>query len=413
MYLDLNVNLTSEQVALKEQVHRFAAEVMRPVADKLDKMANPADVIAKDSPLWDLIRQTRELGYHTRGLPEELGGLAMTPPEGNIVSEEMGWGSAGLSVCLGAGAMPFAFAAMFGSPELIDEFVIPFRDDMKGKYVGCWAITEPEHGGGDQMYIGSKREGIPLIRHNTRVKLDGDEWVIRGQKSAWVSNGTIATHALLHASVDGTDDQRDAALFFVPLDLPGITKGKPLDKIGQRDLNQGEIYFDDVRIPKHYMLVNPMMHEFVIDVIVSGANGGMASTFVGVARAAFEEALKYCKVRVAGAKVLCEHQLVQKRLFDMFKKIEAARALSRAVGGYNAVTMPPEPHYAIAAKVHNTQVAFEVASEALQLLGGNGLSREYPLEKIFRDARAALIEDGDNDTLTLGGARYLLERYNC
>jgi alkylation response protein AidB-like acyl-CoA dehydrogenase len=137
----------------------------------------------------------------------------------------------------------------------------------------------------------------------------------------------------------------------------------------------------------------------------------MSTTFAGVARAAFEEALAYSKVRVAGAKIISQHQLVQKKLFDMFTKVESARALSRAVNGYNAQTMPPEPHYAVAAKVHNTQIAFEVASDALQILCGNGLSREYPVERIFRDARAALIEDGDNDTLSLGGARYVLERY--
>jgi alkylation response protein AidB-like acyl-CoA dehydrogenase len=410
-FLDLNVNLTDEQRALREEVHRFAAEVMRPAADKLDKIADPADAIAKDSVLWDVIRQTRELGYHTRGLPEELGGLGLTPVEGNIIAEELGWGSAGLSVCMGAAAMPFMFAAMFGGPQMIEEFVIPFRDDKKGKYIGCWAITEPEHGGGDQLYIGMKREGIPLIRHNTRARLDGDTWVINGQKSAWVSNGTIATHAMLHASLDGTADQRDAAIFFVPLDLKGVSKGKPLDKIGQRDLNQGELYFDDVRIPRNYMLIGPEMLEPVTDVILSGANGGMAATFTGVARAAFEEALAYGKVRVAGAKVISQHQLIQKKLFDMFTKVESARALGRAVTWYNAQTMPPEPHYAMAAKVHNTQIAFEVASDAVQILAGNGLSREYPVERIFRDARAALIEDGDNDTLCLGGSRYLFERY--
>lgn len=412
MFLDLDPTLTGDQKRLKEQIHKFAAEVMRPAADKLDKMADPADVIAKDSVLWDVIRQSRELGYHTRALPEALGGLELSPVEGHIIGEEQGWGSAGLSICMGASSMPYAFAAMFGGPDLIEEHVIPFRDDTKGEYIGCWAITEADHGGGDQMYIGTKREGIPKMRLNTRAKLDGDEWVINGQKSAWVSNGTIATHALVHASVDGTDDDRDAGMFFVPLNLEGVSKGKPLDKIGQRDLNQGEVYFDNVRIPAGYILVKPEMYEYVMNMILAGANGGMSTTFTGVARSAFEEALAYCKVRVAGGKVICEHQLVQKRLFDMFTRVESARALSRNVNAYNAQSMPPEAHYAVAAKVQNTETAFAVASDAIQLLGGNGLSREYPVERIFRDARAALIEDGDNDTLRLGGARLLLDNYS-
>jgi alkylation response protein AidB-like acyl-CoA dehydrogenase len=411
MFLDLNPNLTSEQVSLKEQTHKFAEEVMRPAADKLDKLSDPAEVIANDSVLWDVLRQGHELGYHSRALPEELGGLGLGPVEQCIIAEEMGWGSAGLAVCMGASSMPFVFAAMLGTPGLIEQHVIPFRDDVKAEFIGCWAITEPEHGGGDQVYIGSKREDIPLIRHQTRARLDGDEWVINGQKSAWVSNGTIATHALLHASVDGTGDERDAGMFFVPLNAEGITRGKPLDKIGQRDLNQGEIYFDNVRIPADYMLVRPEMYEMVTDIIVATANGGMANTFTGVARSALEEALEYCRVRVAGAKIISKHQLVQKKLFDMFTRVESARALARAVNVYNAQAMPPEPQYAIAAKVQNTESAFAVASDAVQLLGGCGLSKEYPVERIFRDARAALIEDGDNDTLRLAGARLLLERY--
>ena len=411
MFLDLNPNLTSEQLALKEQTHKFAEEVMRPAADKLDKLADPADVIAKDSVLWDVLRQSRELGYHTRALPEELGGLALTPIEQNIIGEEMGWGSAGLSICMGASSMPFVFAAMFGTPGVIEEHVIPFRDDKKAEYIGCWAITEPEHGGGEQVFIGSKSEEIPFLRHQTRAKLYGDECGINGQKSAWVSNGTIASHALLHVSVDGTDDERDAGMFFVPLDIKGVSKGKPLDKIGQRDLNQWELYFDNVRIPADYILVRPEMYEPVMDIIMAGANGGMATTFTGVARSAFEEALEYCKVRVSGGKIISKHQLVQKKLFDMFTRVESARALARAVNAYNAQAMPPEPHYAVAAKVQNTETAFAVASDAVQLLGGCGLSREYPVERIFRDARAALIEDGDNDTLRLAGARFVLERY--
>jgi alkylation response protein AidB-like acyl-CoA dehydrogenase len=411
MFLDLNPNLTSEQIALKEQTHKFAEEVMRPAADKLDKLPDPAEVTAKDSVFWDVLRQSRELGYHIRALPEEFGGLGLGALEQDIIAEEMGWGSAGLAVSMGASSMPFVFAAMLGTPEIIEQHVIPFRDDGKAEFIGCWAITEPEHGGGDQVYIGSKREDIPLIRHQTRAKLDGDVWVINGQKAAWVSNGTIATHALLHASVDGTEDERDAGMFFVPLNVEGVTRGKPLDKIGQRDLNQGEIYFDNVRIPAEYMLVRPEMYEMVTDIILAGANGGMAATFTGVARSALEEALEYCKVRVAGAKTISKHQLVQKKLFDMFTRVESARALARAVNAYNAQAMPPEPHYAVAAKVQNTETAFAVASDAVQLLGGCGLSREYPVERIFRDARAAMIEDGDNDTLRLAGSRLLLERY--
>jgi alkylation response protein AidB-like acyl-CoA dehydrogenase len=135
----------------------------------------------------------------------------------------------------------------------------------------------------------------------------------------------------------------------------------------------------------------------------------MAAVFTGVARAAFEAAMDYSKQRIQGGKPICEHQLVQKRLFDMFTRVEACRALSRAVMVHNDPPPAIDLEYAIAAKTFCTQASFEIASDALQIFGGNGLSREYPIEKIFRDARASLIEDGTNDVLSLTGALRILD----
>ncbi len=198
----------------------------------------------------------------------------------------------------------------------------------------------------------------------------------------------------------------------VPLDLPGVSRGKPLNKIGQRGLNQGEIYFDNVRLPKHYMVVQPPAYPFIIDGILATANAGMSAIFTGVARAAFEEALIYCRERVQGGRPICEHQLVQKQLFDMFIKVESARALSRGAMTYNATTIPPATQYSIAAKVYCTQAAFEVSSDAIQLHGGYGLAKDFLVEKLFRDARASMIEDGTNEVLTLAGARKIIDQYH-
>jgi alkylation response protein AidB-like acyl-CoA dehydrogenase len=129
----------------------------------------------------------------------------------------------------------------------------------------------------------------------------------------------------------------------------------------------------------------------------------MGNTFVGVAQAAFELALDYAKERIQGGVPIIQHQSVKARLFQMFRKVEAARSLARRVSMNNAVN-PGQLQYAIASKVTSTTTAFEVASDALQIFGGNGLSREYPIEKLMRDARAAMIEDGCNDVLSLAGA---------
>ncbi|MEE8421930.1 MAG: acyl-CoA dehydrogenase family protein [Dehalococcoidia bacterium] len=397
---------TADEDAFRAQIRQFCVEVARPASIELDRL-DPEDVIATGSRFWDVMRQMYELGYHSRGFPQELGGTpAMGPIEAHIFSEEMGWASADFSIAIGVAAFPFRYAAMSGNAELIERHVKPFLEDREARYVGCWAITEPMHGS-DSLNLGDERSGSSDFGLDLRAKLDGDEWVITGQKSAWVSNGTIATHALAFLSIEPERGMAGGGVAFIPLDQPGVSRGKPLDKLGQRALNQGEIFFDDVRIPRDYMLVMPDAYEAALEAILAGANAGMSATFTGVARAAFDEALAYTKQRVQGGKRIVEHQLVQKKLFEMFTKVEAARQLSRAVGARAAAGVGGI-QYSIAAKVYCTQVAFEVASDAIQLHGGYGLSKEFVIEKIFRDARASMIEDGVNELLSLVGARKVI-----
>jgi alkylation response protein AidB-like acyl-CoA dehydrogenase len=413
MYVELNKTLTPEQQALRDQMHRFAAEVIRPAALELDKLTAD-EVIAPGSRLWELFRQAYGQGYHLRSFPERLGGAGLGPLEQHIVGEEMGWASAGLSISLGVTAFPFSFAAQYaaitGNKDLMDEIVMPYVNDREGKYIGCWAITEPEHGS-DTLLFGTDQFRDSGITFEVQARRDGDDWIISGQKSAWVSNGTIATHACTFLTIDPSRGMDGGGVAVIPLDLPGVTKSPPLRKLGQRDLNQGEIFFDNVRIPKHYMLVEPETYPAIIDNILAGANAGMSTTFTGLARAAFEEALAYTRQRRQGGKLICEHQLVQDRLFQMFRQVEAARALSRAASIYNRSTVPPATEYSIAAKVQSTQTAFNVASDAIQLMGGYGLSQEFHVEKLFRDARASMIEDGSNEVLGLAAARRIIDGY--
>ena len=415
MYLELNTELTSEQVALKEQTHRLAAEVLRPVSVQLEKL-DPQDVIAPGSALWDVFKQAYQQGFHLLQFPEEMGGAGAGPLETHIVYEETAWGSADLAIALGVSAFPFLsalqFAAMTGNQALMEEIVLPFAQDREGKYIGCWAITEPQHGS-DTLMVGTESFDKPEAAGDCRARLDGDDWVINGQKSAWVSNGTIATHALIFLTIDPTMGMAGGGVAVVPLNVPGVTKGKPLDKLGQRALNQGEIFFDDVRIPRHYMLTEAEGYSGVLNMTLATANAAMGALFTGVARAAFEEALAYTKTRVQGGKPICEHQLVQAKLFDMFTKVERARALSRAAMIYNATTIPPALEYSIASKITCTEAAFDVASDAVQLFGGLGLCKELLVEKLFRDARASLIEDGCNEVLALTGARQVIDAYTA
>jgi alkylation response protein AidB-like acyl-CoA dehydrogenase len=403
---DLDINLTEEQISLRDTIRKFGEEVMRPAGIELDNMADPADVIAEGSVLWDVYKQYRELGFHKRSIPKAIGGMAedVDLMSGLLMAEEMGYWDSGLAISFGVDGMPFALAALFPDPEL-QSWAKAYVEDTKGEFVGCWPITEPDHGT-DWLLRGEEVLG-PKGTPNVKAVLKGDEYIINGQKSAWVSNGTIATHGNLHVSLDPSKGMAGTGLAIVRLDLPGITRGKPLNKIGQRALNQGEIYFDDVKIPKSWMIVpDPALTEGTGEAGLAQVNGGMGIVFAGLAKAAFDEALQYSKERIQGGVPIFEHQNIKLKLFRMYAMVESARALSRRTALYNS-SNPPSAPPAVASKILSTEYAFKVASEAIQIFGGNGLSKEYPVEKMFRDARAAMIEDGVNETLSIAATEYM------
>ncbi|MDE2462483.1 MAG: acyl-CoA/acyl-ACP dehydrogenase [Alphaproteobacteria bacterium] len=393
--LDLDPELSGLERAAWETAHRFARDILRPAGERLDRL--PADeVIARDSILWDVFQMYRELGLgifeeDAELSPHDLASIRC------IVGEEMGWGDAGLAISLGVANFPSMMARMSGNPSLIERF--------PAGTLGCWAITEPDHGSDMINFDGtvghpSGRTGRP----NCVARRDGNQFVISGQKSAWVSNGTIAEAAALFCAVDMGGGRIGNAVFVVPLDEDGVKKGKPTDKIGQRALNQGEIFFDGLKVPMDSMVVPPELYRAAADRILCLANGGMGTTFVGCARAALELAIDYAKTRVQGDAPIFAHQSVKSRLFKMFQKVEAARALNQRVIRINTTRDLPLLELAIASKVTSTQAAFEVASEALQIFGGAGISRDCPIEKIFRDARISMIEDGCNEVLGMVAA---------
>jgi alkylation response protein AidB-like acyl-CoA dehydrogenase len=399
-YMDLNTNITKVQKMNRDMVHTFAADVLRPASLDLDKL-DPEDVIARESIFWDIFKKGYKIGMHKILLPETYGGGGFSPLEVHMLFEEIAWGSIDFMIAFGVACFPAFIASMVPTDFLTENIIIPFCEDEEAKIIGCWAITEPDHGS-DTLGPFTEQFSEPEIAKTAcRATLDGDDYVINGTKAAWVSCGTIATHACAYLTIEPEMGMAGGGICIIPLDLPGVTRGKPWNKLGQRALNQGEIYFDNVRVPREYMIIDEESYEAILDITLSTANASMGAFFTGVARACYEEALAYCKERVQGGKKLIEHQLVRYKLFHMFKQVEACRAFSRAVMEFNFNTNPPFTHYSIASKVFCTQAAFEVANEAVQLMGGFGLSKESTIEKLFRDARAGLIEDGSNDYLAL------------
>jgi acyl-CoA dehydrogenase len=401
-YIDLPLSGLEEPLSEMEQfvqdnAHRFATEVLRPVGKQLDEMSAD-DGVAPDSPLWGALEKAAELGLSVKAM------LELEPLERQrillIAAEELSWGDGGLGGMVLVSQMPGLYAALAGNLEMVD-----FCD---GK-LGCWGITEPDHGSDSLDPDGGiAAENGNYGRPNCVARIEGDKIIVNGQKSAWVSGGTVAEVCALYCFLEEDGKTRPGVSLIVPLDLPGVTKGKALEKMGLRALNQGEIYFDNVEVPISHLLAGPDDYNDFVRHTLAEANVHVANMAVGVARAAYEHAHTYAHERKQGGQAIIRHQSVQYRLFHMFRKVEAARALVRRVATYNATAPEAALQGSISAKVTATQTAFEVASDALQIFGGNGLTREYPMEKLLRDARAMLIADGCNEVLALKGGSLLV-----
>ncbi|MGC9153653.1 MAG: acyl-CoA dehydrogenase family protein [Vulcanisaeta sp.] len=413
-YLDLD-KLTNEDEVIRRNMHKFAEEILRPLSIKVDRMG-PRDRVAQGSPLYDAVREMKRMGLHRIHLPKERGGLDLTNVQRYIIDEELGWASLGFATLIGVDAIPFTIAALFGSERVKDELVKPWLEDTEGKYIGCWGVTEPEHGS-DYILAFRDREVESFGRGNVVIERDGNEWVINGQKSAWVSAAPICTHMGLHAQLKDGKSLRDGVFVIVPLNLKGVRKGEPVDMLGNRDCPQGPVFFDNVRVPDDYVIAQPPFYELFTDQLLNLTSVNMGAFSVGLARAAFEEALRYAKTRVQGGKPLIEHKNIKLKIYEMFEKVETARYYVRKAMDYVYTKFFVEqsfmipPRYARAAQVYAKKIAFEVAHDALQIFGAYGLSKEFIIEKLFRDARALLIEDGTVEALSLDAADDIIQNY--
>lgn len=391
-----DAGLSEDELAVQGAMHRFAKEVMRPIGQALDKLPAEQAYLA-GSPFWEFHAETLKMGFG----PEAMAGLS--PEQAArmeaLVVQEMGWGDVGLAVSSGAGGMPMLMAQASGQRELIDL--------CAGK-LGCWCATQPDRGSdGLILYPEERFPGSKANKGNLHATFTADEVVFNGQSSAWVSNGAVAQVALMDIVADYGDGFWDAegntfgCNVIVPLDLKGVSRGKPLEKLGKRPLPQGEIYFDNVRVPRRFAIATRDDYEFKHAQAWAHAGTGMNHLAAGLARAAFELTLQYVNERRQGGALLADLQLTQYRLGGIGMKVEAIKAMSRHVAHYTKCSPQPHPYYTAAGKAFCNNEMFAVVRECLTLFGGVGLTREFPIEKLLRDAQAMQIEDGENNLLQM------------
>lgn len=399
--IDFTIDDTQQQ--LVKTARDFGREVLKPAEIALDKMSDPDE--AFDSPIFhDLMAQAFSLGFHKMGLREDMGGLGLDPSTTGLIWEELArWGAGFTAGLMAGGVVPglVAFLAA-GNKDLIDRYVTPFAEDTTGQSITAWGSSEPDVGSDGKNYYD------PKVHHFTSAVKKGESWVINGTKSNFVSNGGIAKDYIVFACIDKSLGIRGSGAFIIPGNSPGVTRGKAVDRIGLRALNQAPIYFDDVEVPENHLIfpqgdAYPMLHHSIMTV----GNLGTGYLALGLMRAAYEEALEYSKERVQFGKPIKEHQLVTKRLFDCRAAIESVRALLWKGSWHCKNNFPGDLLTSVSAKVLSTQLATRHTAEMVQVLGGYGIAREYSLEKYMRDAPLLEIMDGTNDTLMLEAATLL------
>jgi len=394
--------LPEEVEKIRDMTREFARQELRPAGVALDRIPDPETAYTSET-MRRVLARAYDAGFHKLNLPKEAGGLGAPPMTNIIVQEEMAAADAGLaSHFLVAPMIAGISAGAQDRAPFYKEYLQAFVEDTKGTHSGAWAITEPNHGS-DLFQFGQ-----PDIHMETTAVKDGDGYVLNGHKSAFVSNGWMSDALLIMVNLDPSQGMEGTITFAIPGNLPGISRGKPLDKLGLRGLNQAEIFFDDVRVGPEYITMPPgPAYKVMLERIVTGGNTAVGTLAVGVARAAYEEALAYARQRVQGGRRICEHESVKLSLFNAYRQIESARALLWKSSWLLATGKPHLPT-AMAARTVASDMAMRVTADMVQVFGGYGISREHPVEKFYRDAKLLQIMDGTNEMVSIKAADQLI-----
>jgi len=393
----IDFSLTETQRQIVDTAREFGREVLGPAEIELDRISNPVEVF-HPGLFWETMSRAFELGFHKMGLAEAYGGLGLDANTTGLVWEELGRHAPGLAAGLLAGASAHQIIAFLasGNQELLDRYVIPYCADSTGRRISAWGSSEPNLGSD-----GSNYDDL-AVRHATTAVRKGNRYLLSGTKSNFVSNGSIADVFVIFACMDSSRGLKGSGTFIVPGDAEGLSRGTPLDKVGLRTLNQAPVFFENVEIPESYLIFPPgedypTLHNAIITV----GNLGVGYLAVGLMRAAYEEGLAYARERVQWGKPILQHQLIAGKFFDLHAAIEAARALLWKASWLCKSAFPGDLKTSLTAKVFATRAAVRHTAEMVQVLGGYGISKEYPLEKYARDAQLLPIMDGTNETLLL------------
>ncbi len=379
----MNFDLTNDQKMLQDQVKKFADSVLAPVAPDIDKSA--------EFP-WDNIKKMAKLGLLGIIIPEEYGGAGFDYISLAIAIEEISRACASTGVIVAVNNSLVGYPIMkFGSEEQKKKY-LPLL--CKGEKLGAFGLTEPN-------------AGSDVAAMESTARLDGDTYILNGTKR-FITNAGEAGIYVVFAYTNKELKHKGISTFIVERDIPGFSLGKHEDLMGIRATANCELIFEDARIPKESLLGKEgegfkiCMNTLDVSRIDIGAQA------VGIAQSALDEAVRYSKERKAFGQPICNFQMVQSMLAEMATEIQAARMLVYFAGHCKNKGMTRFSLESAMAKYYGASMAVDVARKAVQIHGGYGYTKDYPIERIYRDAKILELYEGTSEIQKIVIARELV-----
>jgi len=385
----MNFEFTEEQQMVRDAARKFAEAELMPHAKELDN--------TREFP-WDAVRQMGELGFLGAPVPEEYGGSGMDAISYLLIGIEIARACASTATILGAHCSLAIMPILeFGTEEQKKKYLPKL---CSGEWIGAFSLTEPN--------AGSDASNLETV-----AKREGDEFIITGMKQ-WCTNGAEASVIILFANTNPEAGLRGITPFIIEKGMEGFTVGHIEDTMGIRGSHQTELHFENCRVHKDQILggEGSIGKGFMYAMkTLDGGRIGMAGASIGIAQAALEHAVKYSHQRVQFGHEIAQFQAIQWMIADMATEIEAARHLSYYAAWLKSKGKKCTAEAAMA-KMFASEVAGRVTDMALQIHGGYGYSREYPMERLVRDARIKRIYEGTNEIQRLVISREILKRYH-
>lgn len=380
----VSFELSDEQQALKETVAKFVEKEVVPIAAKFDESGDfPKEVIKK---AW-------ELGIMNGAIPQKFGGMGLGVLDDVIINEEMGAGCLGITTSIGVNNLSLYPILLFGNDEQIKRLVSPF---LEGPILGSFCLTEPN--------AGSDAGGL-----STHAKEEGDHFIVNGSKM-WITNAGHASLFSVFCTVDKSLKAKGTLCLAIPANTPGIHLGKHENKLGQRLSDTRAITFENVKVPKANLIGKIGDGLKIALTTLDHTRPPIAAGAVGAARAAMQHSIKYAKERKQFNQAIASFQAIQFMLADMATKVEAARLLCyQAAWHLDRKEHSKGSYFSAIAKRFSADMAMEVATDAVQVFGGYGYTKEYPVEKIMRDVKLVQIYEGTSQIQRVVIARALLQ----